>query len=204
MEKAYKALDDLRLLMGLEKEEKEGKSVKMGVIYSLSSKGGKVYIGFEYDRNIENIIKDLLVRYVSYMEMGYLHESSAGVLNDAPVSYKLLERVEVSSKYELARKAEVYMLEMEDVVNIWKPEELMRGVRIGLFDDDDSIEEVERYKKEKEEELKVLFIKKNDVPYLARVFKGLLLINIIRHKPETSASEDAAHISNKYHTHLTA
>ena len=156
MEKAYKALDELRLLVGgggVESDERSRVNEKIGLIYSLRSKGGKVYIGFEYEKNVEKMLKDLLVRYVGYMEMGYLHESSAGVLNDAPVSYKLLKRVEVKSKYELARLAEEYMLDMSDVVNLWRPEELLRGNVIGLYEKDERIEEVDKYKSEKWEEL---------------------------------------------------
>ena len=137
MDKAYKALEELRLMVGadvINSEVKTRVNEKIGLIYSLRSKGGKVYIGFEYEKNVEKMLKDLLVRYVAYMEMGYLHESSSGVLNDAPVSYKLLERVEVKSKYELGRLAEVYMLNMSGVVNLWKPEELLRGVMIGLYE----------------------------------------------------------------------
>jgi hypothetical protein len=154
MEKAYKALDELRLLVGgVELDSKSKVNEKIGLIYSLSSKGGKVYVGFEYEKNVEKMLKDLLVRYVGYMEMGYLHESSAGVLNDAPVSYKLLKRVEVKSKYELGRLAEEYMLEMSEVVNLWRPEELLRGNVIGLYEKDERIEEVDKYKTEKWEEL---------------------------------------------------
>jgi len=156
MEKAYKALEELRLLVGVggvESDERSRVNEKIGLIYSLRSKGGKVYIGFEYEKNVEKMLKDLLVRYVGYMEMGYLHESSAGVLNDAPVSYKLLKRVEVKSKYELARLAEEYMLDMSEVVNLWRPEELLRGNVIGLYEKDERIEEVEMYKSEKWEEL---------------------------------------------------
>jgi hypothetical protein len=156
MDKAYKALEELRLMVGVDVVNSEVKTrvnEKIGLIYSLRSKGGKVYIGFEYEKNVEKMLKDLLVRYVAYMEMGYLHESSAGVLNDAPVSYKLLERVEVKSKYELGRLAEVYMINMSGVVNLWKPEELLRGVMIGLYEKDERIEEVEIYKNDKWEEL---------------------------------------------------
>ena len=156
MDKAYKALEELRLMVGVDvvnSEVKTRANEKIGLIYSLRSKGGKVYIGFEYEKNVVKMLKDLLVRYIAYMEMGYLHESSAGVLNDAPVSYKLLERVEVKSKYELGRLAEVYMLNMSGVVNLWKPEELLRGDMIGLYEKDERIEEVEIYKNDKWEEL---------------------------------------------------
>lgn len=154
MEKAYKALEDLRLLLGGGSDEKPAAQRKIGIIYSLTSVSGKVYIGCEYDNNIEKQLKDLLVRHISYLEMGYLHEASTGVLDDGPVEYKVVKRIEVKSKYELSRIAEEYMLDDKlDIVNIWKPEELLRGVQIGLYDDDSRIEEVERYKTVKTEEL---------------------------------------------------
>ena len=155
LESARAALSGLKVLLGgVVDDEKVQKKCKIGVIFSLSSDSGKVYIGSEYDNNVEKLIKDLLVRHVSYMEMGYLHEASTGVLDEGPVSYKVLKIVEVRSKYELSRMAEEYMLDDElDIVNMWKPEELLRGVQIGLYEDDSRIEEVERYKKLKREEL---------------------------------------------------
>jgi hypothetical protein len=134
------------------------KALKMGVIYSLSSKLGRVYIGFEYEGNIEKELKDLLVRYVGYKSMGYLYESSAGVLEDGIVEFGVIEKLLVSSKYDLARKAEVYMLELGQsvCVNVYKAEELKRGFAIGLYEDDERLVEVERYKSEKEKELMLL------------------------------------------------
>jgi hypothetical protein len=130
----------------------------MGVIYSLSSKLGRVYIGFEYEGNIEKELKDLLVRYVGYKSLGYLYESSAVVLEDGIVEFAVIEKLLVSSKYDLARKAEVYMLELgRDVcVNVYKAEELKRGFAIGLYEDDERLLEVERYKSKKEKELLLL------------------------------------------------
>ena len=95
------------------------------------------------------------MRYVGYKFLGYLYESSAGVFEDGIVDFALLEKVLVSSKYELGRKAEEYMLELgrEVCVNIYKPEELRRGFAIGLYEDDVRLEEIERYKLIKEKEL---------------------------------------------------
>ena len=69
----------------------------------------------------------------------------------------MLEKVEVKSKYELARLAEVYMLELgKDVcVNVYKPEELRRGFAMGLYENDSRIKDIEKYKKMKEKELEL-------------------------------------------------
>jgi hypothetical protein len=156
LEKARVALEDLEKLVNINVSSK--KALKMGVIYSLSSKLGRVYIGFEYEGNIEKELKDLLVRYVGYKSMGYLYESSAGVLEDGIVEFGVIEKLLVSSKYDLARKAEVYMLELGQsvCVNVYKAEELKRGFAIGLYEDDERLVEVERYKSEKEKELMLL------------------------------------------------
>jgi len=155
--KARAALEELNKIVNISVASSK-KELKMGVIYSLSSEKGGVYIGSEYEGNIEKELKDLLVRYVGYKSLGYLYESSAGVLEDGIVNLRVLEKVLVSSKYELARKAEVYMLELgRDVcVNIYKPEELKRGFAIGLYEDDERLVEVERYKSKKEKELLLL------------------------------------------------
>ena len=130
----------------------------MGLIYSLSSKVGRVYIGFEYEGNIEKELKDLLVRYVGYKSLGYLYESSAGVLEDGIVEFAVIEKLLVSSKYELARKADEYMLGLgrSVCVNVYNAEELKRGFAIGLYKDDERLLEVERYKSKKEKELLLL------------------------------------------------
>ena len=126
-----------------------------GVIFSLRSDSGLVYIGFEYEGRIEYELKDLLVRYVAYKSMGYLYESSAGVLEEAPVEFEVIEKVEVKSKYELARIAESYMLKLGKnvCVNVYKPEELKRGFGVGLYDNDSRIKDIEKYKKMKEKEM---------------------------------------------------
>jgi len=151
--KARAALDDLSKVVNI--SVSSGKKTRSGVIYSLRSKSGAVYVGFEYEGNIEKDLKDLLVRYVGYKSMGYLYESSEGVLEDGPVELRVLDKIEVSSKYELARLAERYMLELGRVVcvNVYKPEELKRGLAIGLYDDDARLEDIERYKEKKEKEL---------------------------------------------------
>ena len=100
--KARVALEDLEKLVNINVSSSK-KELKMGVIYSLSSKLGRVYIGFEYEGNIEKELKDLLVRYVGYKSMGYLYESSAGVLEDGIVEFGVIEKLLVSSKYDLAR-----------------------------------------------------------------------------------------------------
>lgn len=153
LEKAREALEKLELVMKMPTIIPS--KLKDGVIYSLRSSKGKVYIGFEYEGRIEYELKDLLLRYVAYKSMGYLYESSAGVLDDAPVEFAVVEKVEVKSKYELGRLAEVYMLELgNDVcVNVYKPEELKRGLGIGLYENDSRIDDIEKYKKMKEKEL---------------------------------------------------
>ena len=193
LSQARAALEGLRALLGGGSDEKPQTQVKKGVVFSLSSVSGKVYIGFEYDNKVEKLLKDLLVRHVSYLEMGYLHESSTGVLDEGPVSYKVLKRVDVKSKYELGRIAESYMLELDeglDVVNLWKPEELLRGEMVGLYDDDSRIEDVERYKKDKWEELmrvhgskdKVIEYRKSRMSDL-RELKDELYDMLIKNKP---------------------
>lgn len=153
LDKARVALEDLEKLVNIIPASK--KALNMGVIYSLSSKVGRVYVGFEYEGNIEKELKDLLVRYVGYKSLGYLYESSAGVLEDGIVEFAVIEKLLVSSKYELARKAEEYMLGLgRDVcVNVYKPEELKRGFAIGLYENDSRIKDIEKYKKMKEKEL---------------------------------------------------
>ena len=154
LEKARVALEELNKIVSISPAS-ASKPLNMGVIYSLKSENGRVYIGSEYEGRIAKELKDLLVRYVGYKSMGYLYESSAGVFEDGIVDFALLEKVLVSSKYELARKAEEYMLELgRDVcVNIYKPENLRRGFAIGLYEDDIRLEEIERYKLIKEKEL---------------------------------------------------
>lgn len=157
LEDAKKALDNLNKILPvpitLEKKSKD----KIGIIYSLSTTTipKKVYIGFEFIHNIEYELKDLLVRYMAYIDMGYLFEASAEVLKGAPVIYNELERLKIKDKYELANIAERYILELgSDIcVNLWIPESLKRGLPIQLYDDDDRINDVEKYKAEKEEEL---------------------------------------------------
>ena len=115
----------------------------------------------------------------------------SGVLDEGPVSYKVLKRVDVKSKYELGRIAEEYMLDKGlDVVNLWKPEELLRGEMVGLYDDDSRIEDVERYKKDKWEELmrvhgskdKVIEYRKSRMSDL-RELKEELYDMLIKNKP---------------------
>ena len=193
LSQARAALEGLRALLGGGVDEKPQAQVKKGVVFSLSSVSGKVYIGFEYDNKVEKLLKDLLVRHVSYLEMGYLHEASTGVLDEGEVCYKVLKRVEVKSKYELGRIAEEYMLELDeglDVVNLWKPEELLRGEMVGLYDDDSRIDDVERYKNEKWEELmsvhgskdKVIEYRKSRMSDL-RELKDELYDMLIKNKP---------------------
>jgi hypothetical protein len=153
LEKAREALERLEVAMKM--PTIRSSKLNDGVIFSLRTGSGKVYVGFEYEGRIEYELKDLLVRYVAYKSMGYLYESSAGVLDDVPVEFGVLEKVEVKSKYELARLAEVYMLELgKDVcVNVYKPEELKRGFAVGLYENDLRIKDIEKYKKMKEKEL---------------------------------------------------
>ena len=155
LEKAREALERLQVAMKMP-TIRSGK-LNDGVIFSLRSGSGKVYVGFEYEGRIEYELKDLLVRYVAYKSMGYLYESSEGVFEEAPVEFGVLEKVEVKSKYELARLAEVYMLELgKDVcVNVYKPEELRRGFAMGLYENDSRIKDIEKYKKMKEKELEL-------------------------------------------------
>lgn len=156
LDKARVALEDLEKLVNISAASK--KALKMGLIYSLSSKVGRVYIGFEYEGNIEKELKDLLVRYVGYKSLGYLYESSAGVLEDGIVEFAVIEKLLVSSKYELARKADEYMLGLGGsvCVNVYNADELKRGFAIGLYKDDSRIKDIERYKKMKEKELLLL------------------------------------------------
>ena len=156
LDKARVALEDLEKLVNISAASK--KALKMGLIYSLSSKVGRVYIGFEYEGNIEKELKDLLVRYVGYKSLGYLYESSAGVLEDGIVEFAVIEKLLVSSKYELARKADEYMLGLGGsvCVNVYNADELKRGFAIGLYKDDKRLLEVERYKSKKEKELLLL------------------------------------------------
>jgi len=153
LSKARAALEELAKIVNI--NPAPSKKTRSGVIFSLRSKAGLVYIGFEYEGRIEYELKDLLVRYLAYVDMGYLFESSASVFADGPVEFRVLEKIEVSSKYELAARAEGYMLELgaSVCVNVYKPEELLRGFAVVLYDGDKRIDEIEKYKSEKEKEL---------------------------------------------------
>lgn len=100
LEKARDALERLQLAMKM--PTIRPCKLNDGVIFSLRTGSGNVYVGFEYEGSIEYELKDLLLRYVAYKSMGYLYESSEGVFEEAPVEFGVLEKVEVKSKYELA------------------------------------------------------------------------------------------------------
>jgi hypothetical protein len=109
------------------KEVKLIKKGKLGIIYGLIAED-RVYIGYEYDRNVESEIKDLLVRARSYEELGYLYEASYEVLKYEKIKLKILVKEVVNSKVELAYKALNIMLALGDkCVNIWDPVCLLNG-----------------------------------------------------------------------------
>ena len=62
---------------------------KVGVVYVLKSKSS-IYVGYEYEYNVEKQVKDLLVRARSYEELGYLYESSYEVLKNDKVELDIV------------------------------------------------------------------------------------------------------------------
>jgi hypothetical protein len=180
METALEALNQLKLAIGggsdvsLIKEvriDSRGK-LKDGVIYVLSNEeDDKYYIGFEYEGNIENELKDLIVRSIAYDKMGYLYEASNEIFKNTPVKFEILEKVSVKTKYVLAEYALNHMLELgkDRCVNIWNPVDLIsskvKNVSL-IWNNNKRVKEIEKYKSEKEEEmLKELLDEGYDLEY---------------------------------------
>jgi hypothetical protein len=165
MDTALDALNRLKVAIGggsdslikkvIINESKNGN--KSGVIYVLSNESGKYYIGFEYEGNIENEIKDLIVRSIAYDKMGYLYEASNEIFKNPPVKMEILEKVNVSSRIKLAEVALNHMLEMgmDRCVNIWNPVDMLgKVVRVRLiWGNNKMVKVIDRYKLEKENEM---------------------------------------------------
>ena len=126
---------------------------KVGVVYVLKSKSS-IYVGYEYEYNVEKQVKDLLVRARSYEELGYLYESSYEVLKNDKVELDIVVRCDIRSKKELAELALEYMLSLgSKCVNIWNPVDILSGEKPGVISKSKNIMEY----------IKGIDVKKNDI-----------------------------------------
>lgn len=152
------ALEKLRALSGNnDVVKKASMSVKNGVVYGLIAKGN-VYVGYEFDRNVEKEIKDLLVRCRSYEELGYLYEASYEVLKYDRIKFEKLLSIEVKNKEELAGYAMDIMLKYGNkCVNIWNPIDILKQVKPEIISKsknvDKRIKEIEARKKDCEDNM---------------------------------------------------
>jgi len=124
---AIKALEKLEKITGKVEEKivKIGNKERIGVIYSLTAKN-KVYVGYEYEDNVEKQVKDLLVRARSYEELGYLYEASYEVLKYDKIKLEAIFKSEVKSKNDMAIIALEYIKKLGDTcVNIWNPVDIL-------------------------------------------------------------------------------
>ena len=104
----------------------EDKKVKDAVIFTLRNKGNKVYIGYDFNHNIEKLLKDLVVRYKAYEEFGYLYESSFEILKNGSAQFEIIEELTVKSKLHLAEHAlQVIKKYGSRCVNIWNPVDML-------------------------------------------------------------------------------
>ena len=104
----------------------EDKNVKDAVIFTLSNKGNKVYIGYDFNHNIEKLLKDLVVRYKAYEEFGYLYESSFEILKNGSAQFEIIEELKVKTKLHLAEHALQVMKKYGSrCVNIWNPVDML-------------------------------------------------------------------------------
>jgi hypothetical protein len=104
----------------------EDKKVKDAVIFTLSNKGNKVYIGYDFNHNIEKKLKDLVVRFKAYEEFGYLYESSFEIFKNGPAHFEIIEELNVKSKLHLAEHTLQVMKNYgARCVNIWNPVDML-------------------------------------------------------------------------------
>jgi len=110
----------------------EDKKVKDAVIFTLSNKNtkntknNKIYIGYDFNHNIEKLLKDLVVRYKAYEEFGYLYESSFEIFKNGPAHFEIIEELTVKSKLLLAEHVLQVMKKYgARCVNIWDPVDML-------------------------------------------------------------------------------
>lgn len=140
LEDARKALEKLQAITG-KKEQKAFKKERIGVIYSLTAKN-KVYVGYEYEDNVEKQVKDLLVRARSYEELGYLYEASYEVLKYDKIKLEVIFSDEVKNKNEMAMLAFEYIKRFGvKCVNIWNPIDILNGEKPEVISKKKNIQE---------------------------------------------------------------
>lgn len=154
LEDARIALEKLRALTGVKETSTKNIIIgeKVGVIYGLIA-NSKIYIGYEFDRNVEKEIKDLLVRSRSYEELGYLYEASYEVLKYNKIKFEKLLEVNVKNKVELASYARDIIIKYGNkCVNIWDPVDILNQVKPEIISKTKNVEkrikEIETRKKE--------------------------------------------------------
>jgi hypothetical protein len=104
----------------------EDKNIKDGVIFTLSNKGNKVYIGYDFTHNIEKNLKDLVVRFKAYEEFGYLYESSYEIFKNGPANFEIIVELSIKSKLHLAEHVlQVIKKYGSRCVNIWNPVDML-------------------------------------------------------------------------------
>lgn len=135
-------------LISLSEKGVYNRSEKLGVVFSLiSNDSGLVYIGSEYVGNLEVHIMDLLVRMLSFDDMGYLYDASYEVLKDMSFDVVLIDVLsDIKTKYELGNVADMYArrLGMGKCVNLWESESLLRKIDlVSLYDNDVRIRDVD-------------------------------------------------------------
>lgn len=167
LEDARRACDSLRLLMGVSENEDVKKSrLRMGIVFCLLGKGGKIYIGSEYESNIVCLLKDLCVRNRSYEELGYLYDASNEVLSKGNVRYVELCRMMVSKKLELCDMVNDEILKWGNkCVNIWDACDILKRADVpGVLDGKDvEYNKFVKEKKKKENDVIKKLMKENGI-----------------------------------------
>jgi hypothetical protein len=124
--KAKEALDRLeRLSVGV---SSSGKKLKEGLIFALIDKSsGKRYIGSEYEGNIEKYLKELILRAEAFKLQGSIFHDSYEVMKEEKVIFELIERLFVSKKLDLSKRALMYIKSDVKTSNIWYPEDILKS-----------------------------------------------------------------------------
>jgi hypothetical protein len=104
--KAREALLSLEKYVPTTNEKRQ----KEGVIFLLSSPNSpSVYVGCEYAGNLEKHLKELILRAEAFKLQGSIFHDSYPVMIQGEVRFELLEKVYVSSKYELGDRTLEYI-----------------------------------------------------------------------------------------------
>ena len=155
---ALKNLNKIVNIVDLPKKINVKARDKEGIVFMLSSKE-KCYIGYEYSGNLENLLKDLILRCIAFDILGVLYEDSYDVLKDAPVEFSVLLKVSVKRKNDLAclAKEEILRLGKDKCVNnldpVFKESVKTKEISKFLYGKDIKQRYVDKYKKDKEEEM---------------------------------------------------